>query len=357
MSASRQSRRLGWIVFGLGMIALRVVMVWVPGFAEELYGRGVFPLIRLGMDNSLGLLPFPAVYLLTVLLLFAIVRRLRKRNRNIHSLLRRFTGMGLGLAAFLSALAGLFLVLWGFNYARIPLRHQLALPLDPLEEKAVIHELERAAAGLNKWVEMKPASTKTGLEKRVRAAVKTTLQEMDWPAVGSPRVRTLYPGVVLKAFGVSGVYNPFTGAATLPAGLPAVSRPFLMAHELAHAWGVTDEGEANLVAFLACTRSADAALAYSAHLAWWDYLYGPALRADHDAAVALQKRLDAVVRTDQESLRMHWQRYRGRLMNAARHVNHLYLRSQGVNAGVLSYDSFPALLRAWRRSTAKGVSG
>lgn len=349
-------RSLGWIFFGLGMIALRVAMNWVPGFAEDMYGRGVFPLIRLALDNTLGLLPLPAVYVLIPLLCFWLIRRRRFRRREISSRPQRLGMRVLSMLAFLFAAAGLFLFLWGFNYARIPLRHQLALPLDPLEGKLLIGELEQAAAGLNQWAPPASFDSAQNLEGRVRAAMIETLQSMDWPAVGRPRVRVLYPGVLLKAFGVSGIYNPFTGAATIAAGLPPLSRPFLMAHELAHAWGVTDEGEANLVAFLACTRSADAEMAYSAHLAWWEYLAGPTSESNAKAFSRISAQLLPRVREDQAAIRAHWRQYSGRLMRAARQVNNMYLRSQGLAAGVLSYDSFPALLRAWRRARAAGTA-
>ncbi|HDP94241.1 MAG TPA: DUF3810 domain-containing protein [Candidatus Aminicenantes bacterium] len=355
MAVSRQLRRpLGWIAFGLGMIALRVVMHWVPAFAEDMYGRGIFPLIRLGLDNTLGLLPFPAVYLLIALLFFRMIRRLRFHERDFYSRLQRLGTMVLSLVAFFLAAAGLFLFLWGFNYARIPLRHQLALSLEPLEGSVLVGELEQAAAGLNLWAQRTLPGPGDDLEGRVRAAMAGTLESMDWPAVGRPRARTFYPGVLLKAFGVSGIYNPFTGAATLAAGLPPVTRPFLMAHELAHAWGITDEGEANLAAFLACTRSADAEMAYSAHLAWWQYLAGPVSRSNTDAFSRISAQLVPRVQGDLAAIRAHWRQYSGRLMRAARQVNNMYLRSQGLAAGVLSYESFPALLRSWRRAGAAG---
>ncbi|MBN1197096.1 MAG: DUF3810 domain-containing protein [Candidatus Aminicenantes bacterium] len=350
----RLRRSLGWISFGLGMIALRVAVNWVPGVAEDMYGRGVFPLIRLVLDNTLGLLPLPAVYVLIPLLCIWLIRRRRLRRNEISSRSQRMGMRVLSTLAFLFAAAGLFLILWGFNYARIPLRHQLALPLDPLEGKVLIGELEQAAAGLNQWVQAASFNSTENLEERVRAAMAGTLQSMDWPAVGRPRVRVLYPGALLKAFGVSGIYNPFTGAATIAAGLPPPSRPFLMAHELAHAWGVTDEGEANLVAFLACTRNADAEMAYSAYLAWWEYLAGPVSGSHAKAFSRISARLLPRVREDQAAIRAHWRQYSGRLMRAARQVNNMYLRSQGLAAGVISYDSFPALLRAWRRTRRAG---
>jgi len=354
MSAMRKPRRrLGWMAFGLGMIALRLVMDWVPGFAEDMYGRGIFPLIRLGLDNTLGRLPFPAVYLLVLLILLWAIRRWGRRERSTRSLLLRLESAIVTGMSVLFGAVGLFLVLWGFNYARIPLRHQLELPLDPLDGPAMVAELQLATTGLNNWAGRAPVIPAPGLETRVRQGLAAILQEVDWPAVGRPRVRFFHPGGLLKVFGVSGIYNPFTGAATIPGGLPMMTRPFTAAHEMAHAWGITDEGEANLAAFLACTRSGDPELAYSAHLAWWGYLAGPVARADRNAYVRITSTLTARVRDDMELIRVHWQRYRGSLQRIARQANDAYLRSQGVAAGVISYEAFPALVRAWRRRESK----
>jgi len=350
MSALRQPRkRLGWIAFGLGMIALRVVMDWAPGFAEDMYGRGVFPLIRLIQDYSLGLLPFPAVYLLLFLLVWWLRRRWLRRQRDIASPLQRLGGAVISALAVVFAIIGLFLVLWGFNYARIPLRHQLELPLDPMDGPALVAELERTALELNRLVRRAPVTPGGELENRVRSALAGTLDAMDWPTVGRPRIRFFHPGSLIMAFGVSGIYNFFSGEATLPAGLPRTSRAFTAAHEAAHAWGITDEGEANLAAFLACSRSGDAELAYSAHLALWGYLARPLSRIDSSGLERVATLLSPRVRNDMAIARAHWRRYRGGLMRAAAKVNDAYLRSQGIAAGVVSYESFPALLRAWRR--------
>lgn len=349
MKKKRQPRRrMGWIAFGLGMIALRVAMEWAPLVAETLYGRGVFQVVRFVLDHTLGLLPFPAVYLLLILLFVWGIYKWRRRRLEERNLMQRLESGVVSVLAVGFGTVGLFLFMWGFNYARIPLRHQLELNIRSLDARDLTVELGRTAEGLNRLAGELPEEPSTDRDARVLEAVKGVLDECGWPAPGGVRVRTFRPGGWIMSFGISGIYNPFTGAATLPSGVPAVSRPFLAAHETAHAYGITDEGEANLVAFLACTRGHDPELAYSGHLALWGYLAGPVSRHDPSGYEKIVRSLSPHAVADLRSISEHWRKYRGALMRAAHQVNDAYLRSQGVRAGVRSYAGFPALLRAWR---------
>ena len=49
--------------------------------------------------------------------------------------------------------------------------------------------------------------------------------------------------------------------------------PFTLAHEMAHGYGITDEGDCNTLAYLVCLHSKNKAIQYSGLLAYLRYLW------------------------------------------------------------------------------------
>ena len=72
--------------------------------------------------------------------------------------------------------------------------------------------------------------------------------------------------------GIDGVFNPFGYEPIVSGSLLDIERPFVIAHELAHARGYPAEDDANLIAFFATALSKDPKLQYSGWLSLWLYL-------------------------------------------------------------------------------------
>ena len=66
--------------------------------------------------------------------------------------------------------------------------------------------------------------------------------------------------------GISGYFGPFFNEVHLNSYLLPDDYPFLLAHEKAHQFGISNEAEANLTAFIICTTSDDQRLQYSGYL-------------------------------------------------------------------------------------------
>src|SRR5690606_40629206 len=60
------------------------------------------------------------------------------------------------------------------------------------------------------------------------------------------RVQNIKPSGTLRRMSIAGIYNPFTGEANLDNAMPSLPQIFTTAHEIAHGYGITSEGEANL---------------------------------------------------------------------------------------------------------------
>lgn len=71
---------------------------------------------------------------------------------------------------------------------------------------------------------------------------------------------------VMRALHIAGFYSPLTGEALLSEAEPEWFLPFVACHELAHANGLANEGQANLRAYALCMSSDSAAFRNSARL-------------------------------------------------------------------------------------------
>lgn len=62
-------------------------------------------------------------------------------------------------------------------------------------------------------------------------------------------MRVLEPAGCLLVFGTAGIFWPFSGEGYVDSGLDSLVIPFTMAHEFAHGFGWTDEGNAILLLY------------------------------------------------------------------------------------------------------------
>jgi hypothetical protein len=126
--------------------------------------------------------------------------------------------------------------------------------------------------------------------------------------------------------------------------------PFAAAHEMAHGYGITDEGAANFLAFLACSASSAPAVKYSGYAAYWSYAAGELPRAEFKSS---WDGLPEGMRTDIRASREQAARYRGAIERLSQKVYARYLRSQGIRDGLRSYSRFVSLVEAWKKKAAR----
>jgi hypothetical protein len=163
-------------------------------------------------------------------------------------------------------------------------------------------------------------------------------------------VKKLFVSKALSYFGVSGVFIPFTGEPSMNGMIPDVFIPIVVAHEKAHQRGVTNEGEANFVAFLACSGDdRHTYLRYSAYLFAATQLIGAASRPLPDEAGEARELLGEGPLRDLTAVREFWARYEGRIAEIVESINDTYLRSQRIPEGVASYGQVTRLLVALDR--------
>lgn len=351
-----------WLYYAFLATVLRVLFGFYPEMCEQLYARGVFLLLRMAIDYSVGWLPFAAIYWI----IFFAVAWVVLRFGHILFIWRHYTwwqriGYGLGsLWVFLCRLWVLFLLMWGYNYARVPLETQLGLDARPLTHAELLAEVQwvqKQAAAVRKEIPFADTSALTAAhyvefdtERMMRLYLEDALNEWGYPTWGSVRCRQLVPDGILLRFSTSGVYLPWTGEGHIDHALHPIRKPFTMAHEMGHGYGFGDEAVCNFLGYVACLKSPHPAIRYSGLLMYWQYAASELRDIDEEGYKRLREQLDAGIAADLRAIRAVSERYPPLMQNIQQAAYNAYLKSQGVKEGVLSYDRMVVLTAAWYRA-------
>lgn len=351
-------KKILWPLLALCTLLLRALAQTNPAWTEHYYSRGLFQGIRWTMDTLLGWLPFPAVYLLFGGLLWIL-------GKGVHFLFfrrslplrRRLLGAGSTLIAFLCGTVVVFYWLWGYNYSRISIEEQLALP----SVKPTVADLKNAleaqtivVLGLRQQVQPDTSQpilatlSPDPMERQVRTALVRRLQSLGFPTPGRPRGRQPFWNGFLLRFGASGIYNPFTGECNIDQGLHFLTKPYNLAHEFCHGYGFADEGTCNFLAYLALEQSDQPLLRYSAELDYWRTLASAYRRSQPEVYAAFRKDLPSGFRADLEQIYQKLEQY-PEFFEAFRYeVYDQYLKAQGIAEGMQNYSKVIPLIMAYR---------
>lgn len=354
-------RLAGWAALPAGLVLREVAFAW-PDATERLYGRLLYPRIAALLGAVNGWLPVSlAELMLAAVPVAAAIWGVWRWRRG---------GPGAGVlrwAERLWILAGVallaFLGLWGLNYARPGLAERLQLIREPVRARELLElgrglAVETAAA----WDELDAdpeAPTAPGLSTpELDALVDAGFRRLELPGLavtGEPSpAKPLMLSPLLSRLGLSGVFVPFTGEPSVNADVPDASRPLVLAHEKAHQRGITDEGEAGLVAWMVCMDAAHPYLRYAARLYGASRLLAAAAAELPDEAAAAYRKMGPGPLTDLRAIREFWEAHRGVGSRAATRLNDAYLRSNRVPGGVHSYGRVVDLLVALERRRLGG---
>ncbi len=349
-------RDWSWAFLGILALGIRYVALLNPEKTDEIYSRTFFPGIRNVIDMTLGNLPFPSVYLFIATVLFVFGRYVAmvwSQKQWKQKLFYTFRALSNGLGALIF----FFLILWGFNYQRTPIFQQLGLKpkaLDLVTLKNEVGITQRLALQYRNAIKqdtlpMLETVPYGELEKLVRHNIGENLEMLGLNFTGKPRTKQFPPDGFMRKMGILGIYFPYTGESYIDPTLHPLEKPFTIAHEMAHSYGVTDEGEANFIAWVICTNSNDPLLRYSGQLRLLMYQMRDYYRMAPDEYRAWIRTLDKGVRNDIVSIQKAGEEIKPISIEISRKSNDIFLKTQGVKAGVNSYQQLPMLAFAWRQ--------
>ena len=330
---------------------------------ETFYSRGLYPFLHRVLGFASAISPIPLIYLLWFGTLVFLAIRFRQWRRVSAGRRRKVLLLLRGTCSFLSAVAFFFLLLWGLNYGRQPVEKRLDLQVRPLDKGELLSEYRRLVDSLSverqalqqKYPPLSDTSTwvvPPVAETLIREALEKVLSEQGYPVGLHIRLRELYPGTLLH-MGTAGVYLAWSGEGHYDGGLHSLQKPFVMAHEMAHGYGFGDEGICNFWAWLACTRSENLLLRYSARLAYWRYVRAALQRLSPETFRQAEEHLPKGLQNDLMAIQRQMARYPDILPQWRNLVYETYLKSQGVKEGLKSYSRLPMLIKAWQLKKQK----
>ncbi|MEZ4772639.1 MAG: DUF3810 domain-containing protein [Bacteroidia bacterium] len=355
-------RRFIWIGLGVITLLLRPLFRVNPQFTEVVYSRGIFSLLRIIWDYTLGWSPFALLYLAVPLLLaggiYALVKSFRKPKGR--SVANRLAGALLNLLAFAGCVLFLFYFLWGFNYYRAPVDKRLGLKAKKMSEELVRSEFERATEDLLKAREVLYSPDEAApavlplreLENKLRSSLVSSLKATGYTTPGRVRARALRPKGLLLQLGASGIYIPFVFEGHVDAAMPAITFPSTMTHEMAHGYGFGDEGTCNFWAWLACFQSEDPTVRYGGLLGYWREVAVMYRMLDKDGYMTKRAELPPGLLSDLESINDALKKYPGFFPQFSDEVYDSYLKNQGIEEGMGSYGQVVRWVAAWRERTS-----
>jgi hypothetical protein len=315
-----------------------VFFATLPDLADMIYGKGFYPLVRLGYDHTLGRSPLPLFYLVIPFML--IYLGLSFRGRSWKGKLTTFITRAILLVC-------LFYWLWGFNYLRPNVKEKLSLQPPPVDT-LVLYQFYEDVIDLAQQSRSKIRGRGGHIEDRVRTAASSWMIAHDLDVPGRPRIRSLRPGGILLGMSTAGVYFPYAVECHVDAGLHPLILPFVMAHEVAHGFGVTDEGECNFIGSMACISSDDPELQYAGYLQMirWSYVALRQAGFEEDRIYAL---LPLEIQDDLKAIRKRHDGFPRYFPERWRDfIYERYLRAQGVSSGLRSYgEALGLILSVW----------
>ena len=350
--------RVFWISFGVVSVCFNLIFAKFPVFADWFYYRGVFQVLRIIYDYTLGWLPFPMIYVVLPLTIFLIYKLLGKAivAYKTSSLGKATFDVAIGILAFASFFYGMFYWLWGYNYQKPNFETTMSLEVNRMSTTALYNELynvhgqlKSLRKDLNTDPDYLEKELSENLESKVRVAVEDFLAETDYPRNGRVRIRKLSPKGVLLRISTAGVYIPFAIEGHIDKGLHPLTWPATMAHEMAHGYGFTDEGTCNFIGYIVCANQDDTYMQYSGWLMYFRYLYSNARRADKERFKNFSKHISTEVYKDLVAIDDFARRYPDILPKVRDAVYDSYLKSHGVKEGLMSYSRMILLVDAWNR--------
>lgn len=350
------AKRWTWTILGVLTLVAGVVLRANPAVAESVYGHGIYPVIRWVMSTCFGILPIPFISILavlgTMLLYKTAIVPLRQRRWTWKSLTA-------GVVSTLCALVFLFQFLWGFNYYRPAWDSRLNIAVQGMTRDQLKDEFERVTALLllrtaeiDDLIPLEQMG-QFDFESALRLPLHNVLSEHGYSLVKSPRVRIVRPKGILMRWNTAGIYVPYSGEGHIDAGMLPVQIPFTLAHEMAHGFGVADEGDCNFLAYLACIASDHPHIRFAGTLSYWRYVASAYRMAFPEEYIVLFPQLPEIVRTTLFAIRDNDEKYPDLFPKVRNTVYDTYLKSQGVQDGLQSYNRVVQLVWAYQMRDEK----
>lgn len=324
------------IVTGIVAIFIALIFSFFPSLAEVIYRKGLFQIVRIVVDYSIALLPFPVVYLVVIIIPFFLYFHFKRRYTSLINLIT----IPLNLFGWLVTI---FLMMWGYNYTcddKVPLDRHKRITSEQLYVLGT--NTAQQAVQLREKIEAVEFSY---TDCEIRDCMEKFCNTQDILTFGRVQCKDIVMSGFMRRMGVAGIYLPFTGESYCDGTFPDVVKVFIKAHEMSHGYGITNEGEADYYAYAALSQQTNRAeLIYSAKLELLRSIRSQLHIRNDSMRKALDSNLSEKVLSDIVEIRMDALKYKEYYPGLQTEFNDTYLKMMGIQEGVQSYDRFVELV-------------
>lgn len=352
---SQMEKRL--VKAGLALLAMGGILLaaarTMDGFADW-YSSVIYPVCVSTLGRAMGIFPFSMseifLYLLLAGCLLWIIRSafLHCAAKKKEKRLKRGA---IGLFLLASILFFLYTVNCGVNYYRETFSESAGIKV----EEYSVEELKEVCRWLTDEVNESSDTVKrdekglmtladVDVEQEAVVSMKNLGKEYEALQGYYPKPKPLLNHWILSIQNLTGVYSPFTVEANYNDGMVDYNIPFTACHELSHLRGFMEEKEANYIGFLACLGSDVEEFRYSGYLMGWIYCTNVLYEEDYEAWEELRGELKDSVLLDLQANSDFWAKYDTAVAEVSDKINDTYLKANGQQDGVESYDRMVDLI-------------
>ena len=322
-----------------------------PHWVERFYALHIYQYISRFLRALFGWVPLPVgqflFYAIILGLLLGLAREVFRLLRHQVGIKQFFRHIGFGAAAFLSGFYFLFNVMWGLNYHRRPI-HEIVqidqgnLTAGELEALCVkLIQLTHESRNRVSRDQSRPLTLALNQEQILHQAhrgYEAAARQFPELHYSQPAVKAVWVPELMSAFGIGGIYFPFTGEANVNMDPPAFVLPETVCHEMAHQIGIASEDEANYVAFLTCRLNPDPAFQYSGNLMAMKYAMNRLSGVNPAAFERLRKTFRPGLVQDLEANRRYWEGFDNPVEIVGDVIHDLFLKANDQTEGLVSYS-------------------
>ncbi|MGM9974938.1 MAG: DUF3810 domain-containing protein [Clostridiaceae bacterium] len=351
----RKEKRVKVIIIALAPLIyfLNVILEGYPQVVEKYYSTTLNKFIRETLNFITGWLPFSVAEILFYSLLIFLIWLIGRAVSGIFK--KNFIDSFLNLLCYLSILYILFMVLWGFNYQRQPLRDILGYEAksftskdlynlcDSLIERANVLREEQIEDG--KGVTVVPGGYRE-VFSRLQDSYRGVEDNYKVLSGNYGKAKAIIISPLMSYTGITGIYMPYTGEANVNYNIPSFMWASTAAHEMAHQRGFAREDEANFIAYLVCISSEEEDIQYSGVFLALIYSMNALYKEDQEGYFELRDKYSQGLLRDMKYNGDFWDKYQGKAEEISSNINDSYLKGNRQEDGVKSYGRMVELLIA-----------
>lgn len=335
---------------------LYFLLPYFPKFTEYVFVRGVFRVVCVPLSFILSLFPFSLTELVVILAIPAlltlvtvfIVRLIKRADRkSVAEKGARFVCWCVSVTALM------FMIMDGGNFSRLSVGELMSLN-DQTYDAAFLQQVtvdiaEKATAARLSVAEDENGCMQLSVETKKAlltadncySALKTTFPFLK---SGVWRVKPVALSRYWSYTGYTGVYCPWLGEVSVNVDMPQSSLYYTATHEIAHTMGFAREDACNFIAFLACTTSDIPDAVYSGYLSAFVYCYNALYAYDPALCAAVREACSDGIFRDLKQRNTYWEQFEGDVMTSSQDFNDAFIKVNGVESGVLSYNEVVSLI-------------